>query len=41
MSIKSLYKTFKRALPAIIANAPVVIAAIRQVKRAAKDSLKL
>ena len=36
MSVKSLLKRIGKALPAIIANAPAVIAAAREVKRAIK-----
>lgn len=36
MSFKSFLKAFKRALPVIVANAPAVIVAVREVKRAAK-----
>ena len=36
MSIKSIVRTLVRAAPVILANAPAVIAAFRQVKKAAK-----
>lgn len=36
MNLKSIFKTIVRAAPVIIAHAPAVIAAVRDVKRAAK-----
>ena len=36
MSLKKLLKALRRALPVIVANAPAVIDAARQVKRALK-----
>jgi hypothetical protein len=36
MSFKSIIRTLKRAAPVILANAPAVIAAFREVKKAAK-----
>ena len=36
MNLKSIFKLIVRAAPVIVANAPGVIAAVREVKRAAK-----
>jgi len=36
MNLKTIFKTIFRAAPVIVAHAPAVIAAVREVKRAAK-----
>jgi len=36
MSLKSLFKRLKKALPVILANAPAVIAAVKEVQAAVK-----
>ncbi|HEY0044024.1 MAG TPA: hypothetical protein VGB62_05685 [Allosphingosinicella sp.] len=40
MSIESLLKGLKQALPVILANAPAVIAAVKEVKKAVKKKKK-
>jgi hypothetical protein len=40
MSLKSLLKTIGKVLPAIVANAPAVIAAVKEVRQAAKTPPK-
>ncbi len=36
MSLKSFLRALKRALPIILANAPAVVAAAREVKKAVR-----
>jgi hypothetical protein len=38
MSAKKLIRKLKRALPVVVANAPAVIAAVIEVKRAVKSA---